>query len=283
MGNTSASRCARRWAALLMWAVVGLGVSSCTSGASDPPSTARPTTPAAAISTAQTRSRAPTAVVSISRSRSDDNCAGGSGEGVAVPLATYGDADSAELRLVGGVPPSARLCGVFQSLAGSRSGSAASTTSPLSYLFSLVQDGKVSSGGRYYWVGGAVGNDVRSVVISFSETPRTVTATLVPLSTDWQGFAFEYSPGPGYYAPSSRNAHGPQNAGLTFTRTKPRRQSRRFALHQPGQQHAARRQSAADQLKLSYMGSGRTISPSEVMPTIVAIAHCVRAQLSAPS
>lgn len=90
----------------------------------------------------------------------------------------------------------------------------------MAYLFSLIEIGKLSSTGNYYWIGGAVDKAVRSVIVSFSETSQTITVTLVPLSTGWQGFAFEYSPGPSYY--SSPTGHGrtpPLNAGLTFTAT----------------------------------------------------------------
>ncbi|MEJ7648249.1 MAG: hypothetical protein WKF57_04220 [Nakamurella sp.] len=156
-------------------------------------------------------------VTAPSSTPADDSCLGSAREGVDAPLAAYGDTDSAKLHFAGGAPPTARLCGSFESLGKRQSGSARSTPSSMAYLFSLVLDGKVSSGGSYYWVAGAVDSTVASVVISFAETPQTVTVTLVPLATGWQGFAFEYSPGPFYYAPSSRNVRGPQNAGLTVT------------------------------------------------------------------
>ena len=57
--------------------------------------------------------------------------------------------------------------------------------------FSMIEVGKVSTGGNYYWIAGAVDKAVGSVVISLKETPAKVKATLVPLSTGWQGFAFE--------------------------------------------------------------------------------------------
>lgn len=91
------------------------------------------------------------------------------------------------------------------------------TSSSLAYLFRLVELGKGSTGGGYYWIGGAVDTTVGSVVISFSETPHTVTVTLVPLSTGWHGFAFEYSPGPSYYSPTGPSQTEPRPAGLTFT------------------------------------------------------------------
>lgn len=146
-----------------------------------------------------------------------DGCSEDSGTGVRAPLATYGDTDTAELRFVGGVPPTARLCGSFESFGKHQEGSTASTSGSLAYLFSLVELGKVSTGGGYYWIGGAVDKAVGSVVISFAETPQTTTVTLVPLSTGWQGFAFEYSPGPFYYAPTGPGDTSPRNAGLTFT------------------------------------------------------------------
>jgi hypothetical protein len=76
---------------------------------------------------------------------------------------------------------------------------------------------EVSTGGNYYWIGGAVDKAVGSVVIPFVETPAKVKATFVPLSTGWHGFAFEYSPGPSYYAPTGPGETGPRNVGLTFT------------------------------------------------------------------
>ena len=90
----------------------------------------------------------------------------------------------------------------------------------MGYLFSLRELEKVSSGGGYYWIGGAVDRTVRSVVISFSETSQTTTVALVPLGAGWRGFAFEYSPGPSYYAPTEPGVAPPQNAGLTFTATE---------------------------------------------------------------
>lgn len=132
-------------------------------------------------------------------------------------MAQYGDMDTAQLRFAGGVPPAARLCGSFETLGKRQEGSTASTSGSLAYLFSIVELTKASSGGRYYWIGGAVDKAVGSVVISFSEMPQTTTVTLVPLSDGWRGFAFEYSPGPSYYAPTGPRLTRPQNAGLTFT------------------------------------------------------------------
>ena len=61
------------------------------------------------------------------------------------------------------------------------------------------------------------GDPDTAVVISFLETSQTTTVTLVRLSAGWQGFAFEYSPGPFYYAPTAPGVPPPQNAGLTFS------------------------------------------------------------------
>lgn len=159
--------------------------------------------------------------LAVSRTASGDICSEEHGSGALAPLstpsATYEHTDTAELRFAGGTPPTARLCGTFGGSDKHQEGSAASTSGALGYLFSVVELGKVSTGGSYYWIGGAVDKAARSVVISFSETPAKVKATLVPLSGGWQGFAFEYSPGPSYYAPTGPGQTGPQNAGLTFT------------------------------------------------------------------
>ena len=157
--------------------------------------------------------------VAVSRRPSGDSCSEASGVGVKAPLATYGDTDTAELRFAGGLPPTARLCGSFHSVGRRQDGSAASTSGPLAYLFGLVETGKVSTGGGYYWVGGAVDKTVGSVVVSFSETPDTITVALVPLAAGWRGFAFEYSPGPFYYSPTGPGETPPRNAGLMFTAT----------------------------------------------------------------
>ncbi len=157
--------------------------------------------------------------VAVSRRPSGDSCSEASGVGVKAPLATYGDTDTAELRFGGGLPPTARLCGSFHSDGRRQEGSASSTSGPLAYLFGLVETGKVSTGGGYYWVGGAVDKTVGSVVVSFSETPDTIKVALVPLPAGWRGFAFEYSPGPFYYSPTGPGETPPRNAGLTFTAT----------------------------------------------------------------
>ncbi|WP_353650854.1 hypothetical protein ABLG96_08145 [Nakamurella sp. A5-74] len=204
---------------VLISAVVVFSVSSCTPGTAEPTGSPLPGVTTPADSTAQTGTVPSSTATTASSARSADRCQDSSDAGVDAPLATYGDGASAKLHFVGGAPPTARLCGSFgvKSVGGSQSGSGGSTTGSLAYLFSLVQDRLVSTGGSYYWLAGAVDSSAATVVLSLSENPLPVTVTLVPLVHGWKGFAFLYSPGPGYYAPSSRNTRGPQNAGLTVT------------------------------------------------------------------
>lgn len=201
--------------------VVALGLSSCTSGTADPPRTGSSTpttttTPTAADPVPPSGSGRPS-IAPTGGSRSPDGCAAAPGGAVAVPLAPTGGAQPAELRFAGGVPPAARLCGSFRGPGGTQRGSAAASPGPLTYLFSLTERGKVSTGGGFYWVAGAVDGSVGSVVLSFSETSTTLTVPLVALSHGWQVFAAEYSPGPGYYAPSGADPRGARHASLTVT------------------------------------------------------------------
>ena len=75
---------------------------------------------------------------------------------VNAPLAVYGDLDSATLNLAAGPPPAAVLCGTLTSGGPRQHGSATWTSGPLAYLFSKVNPTKVSTGGGYYWIAGAV-------------------------------------------------------------------------------------------------------------------------------
>ena len=161
----------------------------------------------------------PTTASESPGSAAGDVCSQDSRPWVKAPLPTYGDADTAELRFAGGEPPSARLCGSFETVGKRQEGSTASISGALPYLFSIVELYKVSTGGGYYWISGAVDTSVGSVVISFVESPHPVKMILVPLSAGWRGFTFEYSPGPTYYAATGPGDIAPSNAGLTVTAT----------------------------------------------------------------
>lgn len=212
----------RGWRAFTISTLAALVASSCTAHVTA--SSTGAITSTSPVITISAELSTFTTGMAVSLTSSGDVCSEDHVTGVKAPLstpsATYEDTDTAELRFAGGTPPSARLCGTFGGSGKHQAGSTASTSGALAYLFSLVEFGKVSTGGSYYWIGGAVDNAVVSVIISFSEkTPAKVKATLVPLSTGWQGFAFEYSPGPSFYASTGPGQTGPQNAGLTFTAT----------------------------------------------------------------
>jgi len=125
-------------------------------------------------------------------------CASSTEDEITAPLAVYGDLDSATLNFAAGPPPAAVLCGTFTSGGLRQHGSATSTSGHLANLFSKINPTKVSSGGGYYWIAGAVD---ASVVLSFPETPNPSRVDLVPLTTGWRGFVFEYSPGRTLSAP----------------------------------------------------------------------------------
>lgn len=129
-------------------------------------------------------------------------CASSTENEINAPLAVYGDLDSATLNFAAGPPPAAVLCGTFTSGGLRQHGSATTSTSGhLANLLSKINPTKVSTGGGYYWIAGAVDATVASVVLSFPETPTPSRVDLVPLTTGWRGFVFEYSPGPTLSAP----------------------------------------------------------------------------------
>lgn len=131
----------------------------------------------------------------------EHTCASDTGTKVNAPLAAYGNLDSATLSFSASAPPAALLCATFTSNGVHQQGSAESTTGHLAYLFSQVNPTKVSSGGGYFWISGAVDSTATSVVLSFSGSTNTSPVELVALTAGWRGFAYEYSPGPGFSAP----------------------------------------------------------------------------------
>ena len=216
MGCASGGRVAPRWPAVALVIAVALVASACirqpaSRATGSVSSLSAGATSRATPSTAQTGSKSPGSAAGDVCSRDPQHL------WVRAPLPTYGDADTAELRFAGGAPPSARLCGSFETVGKRQQGSTASASGALPYLFSIVELYKVSTGGGYYWISGAVDNSVGSVVISFVESPDPVKMILVPLSAGWRGFTFEYSPGPTYYAATGPGDIASANAGLTVT------------------------------------------------------------------
>jgi hypothetical protein len=143
-------------------------------------------------------------------SPSDLACASSTEIKINAPLAAYGELDSATLNFSAGRPPAAAFCATFTSSGPRQTGSTTSTSGPLMYLFSQNNPTKVSSGGGYYWIAGAVDATVASVALTPHETKTPLTVDLVPLAVGWRGFVFEYSPGPFQSAP-------PTDAGVTVS------------------------------------------------------------------
>lgn len=191
----------------LIRCVVLLGAASIAAACTSHPTVAAGTgasQPAATRQLLSSSTVAPSKVFTGSKTALPDlTCASNTGNKVNAPLAAYGNLDSATLNFSAGSPPAAVLCATFTSNDVRQQGSAKSTAGHLAYLFSQVNPTKVSSGGGYYWIGGAVDSTVTSVVLSFPATPTASPVELVSLTTDWRGFAFEYSPGPSPSAPPS--------------------------------------------------------------------------------